>query len=98
MTKIRLLTVLFFAVCYIPLLAQENYKVMTKADSMKIYYGGPEYKVKTYKHNFKSQKPKNIIMMIGDGMGVSHVYAGLTANHGNLFLDNFKSIGFLNTH
>ena len=34
-------------------------------------------------------------MMIGDGMGVAHIYAGYTANGGHLFLDNFKQIGFL---
>ena len=35
--------------------------------------------------------------MIGDGMGVSEVFAGVTANHGKLFLDNFKRIGFSKT-
>lgn len=33
-----------------------------------------------------NKKPKNIILMIGDGMGISHVYAGMTANHGKLNL------------
>lgn len=36
-------------------------------------------------------------MMIGDGMGVAHIYAGYTANGGHLFLDNFKQIGFSKT-
>ena len=35
--------------------------------------------------------------MIGDGMGVAQVFAGLTANGGHLFLDNFKCIGFSKT-
>ena len=35
--------------------------------------------------------------MIGDGMGTSHVFAGLTANGGHLFLDNFKHVGFSKT-
>jgi alkaline phosphatase len=30
-------------------------------------------------------------------MGVSHVFAGITANGGKLFLDNFKHIGFAKT-
>ena len=34
-------------------------------------------------------KTRNIILMIGDGMGVAQVSAGLTANQGNLFLCNF---------
>jgi len=36
-------------------------------------------------------------MMIGDGMGVTEVFAGLTANGGHLFLDNFKHVGFSKT-
>jgi len=35
--------------------------------------------------------------MIGDGMGVSQVFAGLTANRGHLFLENFSHIGFSKT-
>ena len=36
--------------------------------------------------------------MIGDGMGVAQVYAGMTANRGHLFLENFKQIGFSRTY
>lgn len=79
------------------LFSQENYKTLTKADSMKLYNGGAMYEVKMFKHDFKSEKPKNVIMMIGDGMGVSQVFAGLTANGGHLYLDNFKHIGFSKT-
>ncbi len=43
-------------------------------------------------------KPKNIILMIGDGMGVSQIYAGMTANKGKLNLEQFKDIGFSKTH
>jgi alkaline phosphatase len=38
--------------------------------------------------------PKKIIFMVGDGMGVSQIYAGLTANKGHLNLEQFKVIGF----
>ncbi|MEO9022084.1 MAG: alkaline phosphatase [Ginsengibacter sp.] len=37
---------------------------------------------------------KNIIFMIGDGMGVAQIYAGYTANKGSLNLGKFKDIGF----
>ncbi|MEJ7587791.1 MAG: alkaline phosphatase [Ferruginibacter sp.] len=40
------------------------------------------------------QHPKNIILLIGDGMGTSQIYAGLTANKGTLNLERCKSIGF----
>jgi len=39
----------------------------------------------------------NIILMIGDGMGISQVHAGLTVNHGILNLMQFRSIGFSKT-
>ncbi|WP_372776281.1 alkaline phosphatase [Mangrovibacterium sp.] len=77
--------------------AQENYKTISKEDSLKIYQGTIGYPVKTYVDAPKSKKPKNIIFMIGDGMGVAQVYAGLTANHGNLFLNNFQHVGFSDT-
>ncbi len=41
---------------------------------------------------------KNVIIMIGDGMGVSQVYAGLTANNGKLFLERSQSVGFSKTY
>ncbi len=43
------------------------------------------------------QKPKNIILLIGDGMGVSEVYAGLTANKGSLNLERCTEYGFSKT-
>lgn len=58
---------------------------------------GEFYPVKIYPQKFKSSKPKNVILMIGDGMGVTTVSAGITANGGSLFLDNFKHIGFSKT-
>jgi len=42
----------------------------------------------------KSKQPKNIILMIGDGMGVAQIYAGLTGNHGHLNLEQFPVVGF----
>lgn len=77
--------------------SQENYKTVSKVDSTKIYVGAPKYDVKTFTHDFKAKKPRNVILMIGDGMGVAQVYAGITANGGHLFLDNFKHLGFSKT-
>lgn len=84
--------------CMFSLSAQETYKTVAPIDSTKIYKGGASYAVKTYSQTFKSKKPKNVIMMIGDGMGVAQVYAGMTANRGHLYLENFKQIGFSRTH
>jgi Alkaline phosphatase len=41
---------------------------------------------------------KNVILMIGDGMGVSQVYAGLTANKGTLYLERSHFVGFSKTY
>lgn len=73
------------------LLAQENYKV----DDTKNHFENKEtYQVATYENvSFKS-KPKNIILFIGDGMGVSQLYAGISANGGALNMTQMKEIGF----
>lgn len=46
----------------------------------------------------KSKAPKNVILMIGDGMGVAQVYAGLTANKGHLNLERCTAVGFHKNH
>ena len=54
-----------------------------------------------YKPNFKTDgvnKPvKNIILLIGDGMGLPQIYAGYTANHGQLSLFNMRNTGLSKT-
>lgn len=77
--------------------AQENYKSISNSEDAKIYPGGKAYAIKHYSEPKRKSKPKNVILMIGDGMGVSQIYAGLTANQGDLFLSNFKNIGFQTT-
>ena len=41
-----------------------------------------------------NRHPKNIILMIGDGMGTAQIYAGLTANKGKLNLERCTVVGF----
>ncbi|MBC9909883.1 alkaline phosphatase [Chitinophaga varians] len=43
-------------------------------------------------------KIKNVIFMVGDGMGTTQIYAGLTANKGSLNLERIKCIGFSRTN
>jgi alkaline phosphatase len=45
----------------------------------------------------ESKNPKNIILLIGDGMGLSQITAGLYSK-GRLSLERFKKIGFIKTH
>lgn len=51
----------------------------------------------TYRNNDKLSRVKNIILLIGDGMGLAQIYAGLTANHGELNISQFLNIGFSKT-
>ena len=95
--KIRLTACLTLLLFTQQIFAQENYKTVSKEDSTKIYVGRTTYEVKTFPQKFKAKKPKNVILLIGDGMGTSHVFAGLTANGGHLFLENFKNVGFSKT-
>lgn len=45
----------------------------------------------------QTSETRNVILMIGDGMGLSQVSAGLTANRGRLNLEVLKTIGFAKT-
>jgi alkaline phosphatase len=45
----------------------------------------------------QSDEVKNIILFIGDGMGVAQIFAGMTANRGKLNLEYLKYIGFSKT-
>jgi alkaline phosphatase len=93
--KIFILVV--FLVAGLTSAAQNDYLDAQAEVNEKIYNGGETYEVKTYPQKFKGKTPKNVILLIGDGMGVSQVQAGYTANKGQLFLQNFKHVGFSNT-
>ncbi len=93
--KLKLLTI--FLVFGITVFAQDQYLKAKSEDVEKTYVGKEFYKVKEFPQIAYTGKPKNIILLIGDGMGVSQVFAGLTANKGRLFIENLKYIGFSKT-
>lgn len=43
-------------------------------------------------------KPKNVILMIGDGMGLGQISAGLYSNNNRLNLEQFPVVGFHKSH
>ena len=92
---------LFFLLAFCALtfgtFAQDAYLSAESEDTDKTYPGGVPYEVKMYPQKFKAEKPKNIIFLIGDGMGVSQVFSGITANQGHLFIENCRHIGFSKT-
>lgn len=59
----------------------------------------------TYEHPYaveklqapKGKKVKNVILMIGDGMSLMHVYTAWTANRGKLWLENAQTTGLSKT-
>jgi len=50
-----------------------------------------------YRNNDQRKKVKNIILLIGDGMGLAQIYAGYTAAAGQLNLFQFLNIGLSKT-
>lgn len=46
----------------------------------------------------EQQHVKNIILFIGDGMGIPHIYAGMTARHGKLSLEKCTYVGLQKTY
>lgn len=93
--KLKFLAI--FLIIAVAVSAQDQYLTANSEDLEKTYTSQKTYKVKEFPQKFKVDKPKNIILLIGDGMGVSQVFAGLTANKGRLFLENCKYIGFSKT-
>ncbi len=95
LNKLKLLP--FLLLTGITVFAQDQYLTAKSEDLEKTYESKSSYTVKEFPQKFRKDKPKNIILLIGDGMGVSQVFAGLTANKGHLFLENCKYIGFSKT-
>ena len=93
----KLQLIIIFIVLGVTAFAQDQYLSAKSEDVEKTYISKQTYAVKEFPQKFNSDKPKNIILLIGDGMGVSQVFAGLTANKGRLFLENCKYIGFSKT-
>ena len=91
------ISVLILGCVTLPGYSQEEYKDPKNKALKEVYSGGPSYEVQHYVQTQSKKSPKNIILMIGDGMGLAHVYSAMTANRGHLFLENFKNIGFSKT-
>jgi len=60
------------------------------------FKGGQPYTVyhPTYAKDGYSSPVKNVILLIGDGMGLGHIQAAMTANKGHLNMGQMKHIGF----
>lgn len=45
-----------------------------------------------------SGRAKNVILIIGDGMGLSHLYGSMTVHRGSMNIEKAKNIGLIKTH
>jgi len=71
----------------------------SKADSDNKLRLEQEHPYATIKVNpSKGETVKNVILMIGDGMGLTQVSTAWVANHGSLNIDNFPVIGLKRTY
>ena len=95
--KFKILSVLLALFFSIGLFAQEDYK-----DNQNL----KEVFVNEFKHEVVAvpdqtanvgQKPKNIVLMIADGLGTTQLTAAYTANGGNLYMTNMPYSGFVTT-
>ncbi|WP_125721314.1 alkaline phosphatase [Flavobacterium ustbae] len=65
-------------------------RFVTATTSSKVY-------IPTYKTDQKNLPVKNVILLIGDGNGLSQISSAVLANNGTLSLTQLKSIGFIKT-
>ena len=63
------------------------------------YYATPNpYEIVSVEEPSQDNEIRNVILMIGDGMGLEQVSCAWVLNHGKLNLDNFTSIGLSRTY
>ena len=98
MRKYLIFSILLVLVLNFAGLGQEEYKDPKNKALKEVYPGGSFYQVEHYTYTQHNKQPKNIILMIGDGMGLAHAYSAMTANRGHLYLENFKNCGFSKTY
>ncbi|MCM4171076.1 alkaline phosphatase [Arenibacter sp. TNZ] len=65
----------------------------------RVYYNKAKSEIytPTYKSDQTEKRVKNVILLIGDGNGLTQISSSVLANGGNLTLTQLKSIGFIKT-
>lgn len=95
--KTRLLLFSIFLSFTLAAFAQEDYKDNRNPDEAFVNEAMHEVTIVPDQISEPGQHPKNIILMIGDGMGTTQLTAGYTANGGNLYMSNMPFSGFVTT-
>lgn len=86
-----LFLILFYVVC-----SPQSYS-QNRIDEAQTYIMNEPYDVNRITSP-NGTKVKNVILMIGDGMSLMHVYSAWTANRGKLFLENCQAVGLSKTY
>lgn len=86
-----LFLIIFYVVC-----SPQSY-AQNRIDEAQTYIMNEPYDVKRITSP-NGTKVKNVILMIGDGMSLMHVYSAWTANRGKLFLENCQAVGLSKTY
>jgi len=89
--KLRLLTLSIISLFLTQFSFSQQYGKMQTFTNLK------PYKVDSL-HSQSDGEIKNVILMIGDGMSLMHVYTAWTANRGRLWLDNAEAVGLSKTY
>lgn len=97
--KIFLLLILSFSFLNKSFCQYEHIEKLPSIDEIERHKYEAAHKAKKIKFSrYEEKNVKNIILMIGDGMGVAQAYAALIANKGSLYLEQFPITGFIKTN
>lgn len=86
----------FFYYCAV-LALSSSVCLSAKNDQVQKYTETTPHEVIAIKPTPEDVPVKNVIFMIGDGMGMEHLFAGLTANKGKLNIENCPVVGISKT-
>lgn len=94
---LRLFSALMLLSLSIGACAQEDYQ--DKRNVNETFVNKTKYDVVPIRNSRAriGDQPKNIILMIGDGMGTTQLFAAYTANGGSLYITNMPYSGFVTT-
>lgn len=96
MIKKTLLTATLIASCFGALAGVNDSLVNKGRDTELTYIMENPYEVEAIEAP-KGKRIKNVILMIGDGMSLSHVASAWAANRGHLWLENAQTVGLSKT-
>ncbi|HLF35510.1 MAG TPA: alkaline phosphatase [Cyclobacteriaceae bacterium] len=90
--------IIFFLLIIFESICQPNDEITSKKGKTYRNFNGEHSIIEVIPVSGTDMQVRNIILMIGDGMGASQVYSGLVANKGSLYLSKFPVTGLAKTN